>query len=132
MTRDTTTGTNYEKSIYNLFEDNSIPFISQKVIGVKRNGRKHIVDMIVNNILISLKNQSVSGTAEEKVPFEFMKLQHAVDDYEYDRAIIVLNGETGWTWKEYYLSQEFKSAMKILYPNVEIMSHQEFISLWQI
>jgi hypothetical protein len=128
MTRDTTTGTKYEKLIYQLFEQNQHHFQKQVNIGNKRNGKRHIVDMILNRTLISLKNQSVAGTAEEKVPFECMKLQHAVDDYDYDCAIIVLNGETGWTWKEYYLSDEFKITMKILYPKVEIMSHEDFLS----
>lgn len=128
MTRDTSTGTTYEKVVYNLIESYGHKYKKQVNLGIKRNGKRHIVDLIIEDkTLISLKNQKVAGTAEEKVPFEFMKLQHAIDDYGYSNAIIVLNGDTGWTWKEYYLSKEFKNAMKILYPKVDIMDHEQFI-----
>ena len=76
--------------------------------------------------LISLKYQEVSGTAEEKVPFEVMKLQDAIDDYGYESAIIVLCGDNGWSWKEEYLSERFKKRMKLIGPNVNIMSQEEF------
>lgn len=132
MTRDTTTGTTYEKQIYSLFEQHNHSFQRQVKIGKKRNGKRHIVDMIINRTLISLKNQTVAGTAEEKVPFECMKLQHAIDDYGYEGAIIVLHGDSGWTWKEYYLSEEFRKGMSILYPNVKIMSHEQFIQEYNL
>lgn len=129
--RDTTTGTNYEKRMEVLLAETNITYQSQKVIGKKRNGGNHRVDLIIDGeILVSLKHQEVSGTAEEKVPFEFMKLQHAVDDYNYKHALIVLSGDKGWTWKNYYLSQEFKSSMKTLYPDVDIMSHEEFCMIY--
>ena len=118
MSRDTSTGTNYEKRIDVFLTENKIQYRSQINIGAKRNGKRHRVDLIIDNTLVSLKHQQVGGTAEEKVPFEFMKLQHAVEDYNYDNAIIVLSGNTGWTWKEYYLSDEFKEAMKVLYPEI--------------
>lgn len=130
--RDTSTGTNYEKRIDILLEENKIKYQSQVFIGIKRNGKKHKVDLIIDNTLVSLKHQEVGGTAEEKVPFEFMKLQHAVEDYEYDNAIIVLSGDTGWTWKKYYLSDEFKQSMRILYPDVMIISHENFITLYDL
>ena len=132
MTRDTSTGTNYEKRIDVLLEENNIEYSSQVNIGIKRNGKRHRVDLIIDKTLVSLKHQQVGGTAEEKVPFEFMKLQHAVDDYGYNNAIIVLSGDTGWTWKEYYLSEEFKKSMKILYPDVMIISHEDFIKLYDL
>ena len=132
MTRDTSTGTNYEKRIDVLLEENNIEYSSQVNIGIKRNGKRHRVDLIIDKTLVSLKHQQVGGTAEEKVPFEFMKLQHAVDDYGYNNAIIVLSGDTGWTWKEYYLSNEFKQSMKNLYPDVMIISHEDFIKLYDL
>ncbi len=131
--RDTSTGTKYEKRMEVLLEENDISFKSQTVIGKKRNGGNHRVDLIIDDeILVSLKHQEVSGTAEEKVPFEFMKLQHAVEDYKYKHAIIVLSGDKGWTWKNYYLSEDFINQMNILYPDVEIMSHDEFCDLYQL
>jgi len=116
-----------------LLEQNEVSFKSQTVIGKKRNGGNHRVDLIIDGeILVSLKHQEVAGTAEEKVPFEFMKLQHAVEDYGFKRAIIVLSGDNGWTWKNYYLSEDFKNQMNILYPDVEIMSHDEFCDLYHL
>ena len=47
-------------------------------------------------------------------------------DYDYDGAIIVLSGDTGWSWKDYFLSKEFKDDMKKIYPDVQIMSEEEF------
>lgn len=146
--RDTTTGTKYETQIYNfLTENHNKNFHSQVVIGNKRNGGVHIVDLLFDGeveykrgrktadslhqggTLVSLKHQDVSGTAEEKVPFECMKLQDAIDDYGYNSAILVLNGD-GWTWKEEYLSERFRKRMKLIAPNVTIISHQDFITLY--
>ena len=130
--RDTTTGNNYEKTVSKLLKESNYKFKDQVTIGKKRNGKKHRVDVLIDKTLISLKHQEVNGTAEEKVPFEFMKLQHAVDDYDYDKAVIVLSGDTGWTWKEYYLSPEFKNNMKQVYPDVTIMSHREFCETYNL
>lgn len=130
MARDTSTGTSYEKQIESLLTESNIEFKSQSFIGLKRNQKRHKVDLIIENTLVSLKHQQVGGTAEEKVPFEVMKLQHAVNDYGFDNAIIVLSGDTGWTWKEYFLSNEFKEQMSSIYPDVTIMSHEQFCKIY--
>lgn len=130
MTRDTSTGTSYEKRIEALLTESNIEHKAQAFIGVKRNQKRHKVDLIIENTLVSLKHQQVGGTAEEKVPFEVMKLQHAVNDYGYDNAIIVLSGDTGWTWKDYFLSDEFKQQMAAIYPDVTIMSHEQFCEIY--
>jgi hypothetical protein len=143
--RDTTTGTINEKEIEKfLIENFSQKIKSQVIIGKKRNGGLHVVDLMIGGEthtpknkkrpisnhkggkLISLKHQEVAGTAEEKVPFEVMKLQDAIDDYSYESAIIVLCGNSGWTWKKEYLSERFKKRMKLLGPDVTIISQEEF------
>lgn len=128
--RDTTTGTSYENEITNLLEQFSNHKIKKQVnIGLKRNGGKHILDVLLNgDELISLKYQRVQGTAEEKIPFEIMKLQHAIIDYGYKSATVVLAGpDKAWKWKDYYLSEEFRNDMKKIYPDVNIISHEQFV-----
>ena len=131
MTRDTTTGTNYETEVENLLEDYSEHTVeSQVMVGVKRNGGRHYCDIVLNgDELISLKYQRVQGTAEEKIPFEFMKLQHAIDDHGYKSATIVVAGpDKAWKWKDYYLSEEFRAKMGSIYPDVRIINHEQFVS----
>ena len=131
MTRNTTTGTNYETEVENLLEDYSEHTVeSQVMVGSKRNGGKHYCDIVLNgDELISLKYQRVQGTAEEKIPFEFMKLQHAIDDHGYKSATIVLAGpDKAWKWKDYYLSEEFRAKMGSIYPDVRIINHEQFVS----
>lgn len=129
--KNSTTGKNFEDAIENLleyFSDHS--YKTQVNIGLKRNSRKHIVDILLNDSeLISLKYQQVEGTAEEKIPFEFMKLQHAVDDYGYKSATIVISGpDSAWKWKNYYLSSEFSEQMKKIYPDVNIIELGDFMN----
>lgn len=128
--RDTTTGKSYEDVIEELLLEHTNHKVKAQVnVGKKRNGGKHYVDILLNDdVLLSLKFQRVQGTAEEKVPFEIMKLQHAVDDHGYKCAVLVLAGpDNAWKWKDYYLSEEFQSNMKKIYPDVRIISHNQFI-----
>ena len=133
--KNTTTGKDFETRIEELLEDFSDHSFERQVnIGVKRNGGKHILDVLLNGEeLISLKYQQVYGTAEEKIPFEFMKLQHAVDDYGYKSATIVIAGpDSAWKWKDYYLSNEFSSQMKQIYPDVNIIELKDFMKQYLI
>jgi hypothetical protein len=128
--RDTTTGKSYEDVVEELLLEHTNHKVESQVnIGTKRNGGRHYVDILLNEIeLVSLKYQRVQGTAEEKIPFEVMKLQHAVNDHGYKSAVIVLAGpDKAWKWKEYYLSDEFQTDMKRIYPDVRIISHEQFV-----
>ena len=128
--RDTTTGKSYEDVVEDLLLEHTNHKVESQVnIGTKRNGGRHYVDILLNEIeLVSLKFQRVQGSAEEKIPFEFMKLQHAVNDHGYKSAVIVLAGpDKAWKWKEYYLSDEFQTDMMRIYPDVRIISHEQFV-----
>lgn len=144
--RNTTTGITYEKQISYLLEEfTDINFQTQVVVGKKRNGGDHVVDLLFDGttytvkgrkrpislheggVLVSLKFQSVNGSVEERVLFECMKLHHACLDYGYESAIIIIGGNTGWKWKDYYLGEEFQHDMKQIYPTVRIISHEQFI-----
>lgn len=59
-----------------------------------------------NRIGISAKWQETSGTAEEKVALETIRLLKLVERGDIDRAYLVMGGN-GWTLRNYYLSQDF-------------------------
>ena len=145
--RDTTTGKVNEDSIEKfLIENFSGSVYPQTVVGTQFNTEKqHIVDVLLGGEahkkkpkakrwisnhqggrLDSFKYQAIDGTAEEKIPFEFLKLQDAIDKYGYSSGIIVLCGESGWTLKEYYLSEEFQNKMKLIAPDVEIVTEEAY------
>ena len=145
--RDTSTGKVNEADIEQFLIENSNDSVyPQTEVGTQFDtGKKHIVDVLlggeaykknkkakrwisehIGGILISLKYQGVEGTAEEKIPFEFLKLQNAIDKYGYKSAIIVLCGDGGWTLKKTYLKDEFISKMKLICPNVTITDEENF------
>ena len=145
--RDTTTGRVNEDSIEQfLIENFSGSIYPQTIVGTQFNTEKqHIVDVLLGGEaykkkpkakrwisnhkkgrLDSFKYQAIDGTAEEKIPFEFLKLQDAIDKYEYDGGVIVLCGESGWTLKKYYLSEEFQNKMKLIAPDVTIVTEETY------
>ncbi len=108
MTRDTTTGSNYEDVIHTCIKRSSVKnqfkYIPQSIVGNKPGGGKHrvdyeLIDLSNSNIrgLISCKFQSTSGTAEEKIAYEVIKLLHTMkNNSQYKRSWIVLGG-VGWS-----------------------------------
>ena len=145
--RDTSTGKVNEAEIESFLRENLNESVyPQAELGTQfSTGKTHIVDVLLGGsaykkkktskrwisqhqggTLISLKYQKVEGTAEEKIPFEFWKLQDAINKYGYKKAIIVLCGDDGWTLKEEYLKEEFKAQMKIIYPDVTITDEENF------
>jgi hypothetical protein len=106
--RDTTTGSNYEAIIEMCIkrscEKNNLEAISQASIGIKPGGGKHRVDWEIidkenpnSRGLISCKYQGTSGTAEEKMAYEVIKLLHTMKmDSRYKKSWIIMGGE-GWS-----------------------------------
>jgi hypothetical protein len=106
--RDTTTGSNYEAIIEMCIkrscEKNNLEAISQANIGIKPGGGKHRVDWEIfdkedpnSRGLISCKYQGTSGTAEEKMAYEVIKLLHTMKmDSRYKKSWIIMGGE-GWS-----------------------------------
>lgn len=106
--RDTTTGSNYEAIIEMCIkrscEKNNLEAISQATIGIKPGGGKHRVDWEIidkhdsnTRGLISCKYQGTSGTAEEKMAYEVIKLLYAMKiDSRYKKSWIIMGGE-GWS-----------------------------------
>lgn len=106
--RDTTTGSNYEAIIEMCIkrscEKNNLEATSQANVGIKPGGGRHRVDWeIIDKAnpstrgLISCKFQGTSGTAEEKMAYEVIKLLHAMKiDTRYKKSWIIMGGE-GWS-----------------------------------
>lgn len=106
--RDTTTGSSYEAIIEMCIkrscEKNGLEAISQTNIGTKPGGGKHRVDWEIidkqdpnSRGLISCKYQGTSGTAEEKMAYEVIKLLYTMKvDPRYKKSWIIMGGE-GWS-----------------------------------
>jgi hypothetical protein len=103
--RDTTTGSSYEAIIEMCIkrscEKNQLTALSQTTVGEKPGGGKHRIDWEIYRTsnpdfrgLISCKYQGTSGTAEEKIAYEVIKLLHAMKvDSRFKKGWIIMGGE---------------------------------------
>ncbi|MEW6662366.1 MAG: PD-(D/E)XK nuclease superfamily protein [Bacillota bacterium] len=78
-------------------------------------------------MLISLKWQQTSGTAEQKVPFEVICLAHAVQQGGYNKAYLVLGG-AGWSLRDFYANKGLDSFLR-LPAEVRILKLEDYIAL---
>jgi hypothetical protein len=131
--RDTSTGSVLESMILPALDRGGYSYKKQAVIGKRLGGGMHKVDVLVTasnslQIPVSVKWQQVSGTAEQKVPFEIMCLADAVHNSQrkFTKAYLVLGGE-GWKLRDYYLSGNVRQYMKNCDP-IEIVSLEAFIA----
>jgi len=109
--RDTTTGGVLESMIIPSLKKGGYSIQTQVNIGDRVTKKRHIGDVIAQDIndrklLVSLKWQQISGTAEQKVPFEVICLVDAIKRYSalYTRAYLVLGGE-GWSLRDFYINE---------------------------
>lgn len=107
MARNTSTGGVLEAMIVPALLFGGYEVAKQVQIGCRPGGGVHNVDAIArkddDSILVSLKWQQTSGTAEQKVPFEVMCLADAVKAGHGTKAYLVLGGD-GWKLRDYYTS----------------------------
>ena len=103
--RDTGTGTVLEQMILPALQRGGYAHQKQVIIGTRIGGGRHFVDAVAEKDgrkwLVSLKWQQVSGTAEQKVPFEVICMADSVLTGGYEAAYLVLGGE-GWTLRNFY------------------------------
>jgi hypothetical protein len=130
MSRNTRTGSVLERMLLPALEQGGYSYRVQAKLGRRFGIGSHIVDAIAEKderqILISVKWQQVSGTAEQKVPFEVICLLEAVESGPYDKAYLVLGGE-GWTLRAFYTSKGL--AKYLAYDkSVEIMTLEAFVA----
>jgi hypothetical protein len=130
--RDTRTGGVLENMVQHALKLGGYNHAFQQEIGQRPGGRKHKVDVVAHKsdktFLISLKWQQVSGTAEQKVPFEVICLAEAVKSSEgkFSKAYLVLGGE-GWTLREFYVGGGLQQHLR--YGTlVEIMTLEKFVA----
>ncbi len=115
----TRTGSTLEVTVEAVLLNNSYAVQKQQNAGTKPGGGRHKVDLVGmrpngTKFLVSLKWQQTAGSAEEKIPFEVIKLLHALrENTDYDKAYIVIGGD-GFSpgLVEFYLSDEFRSYIR--------------------
>ena len=107
MSRNTRTGSVLERMLLPALDQGGYSYRVQEKLGQRFGIGSHIVDAIAEKngrqFLISVKWQQVSGTAEQKVPFEVICLLEAIENGPFEKAYIVLGGE-GWTFRDFYTS----------------------------
>ena len=129
--RDTSTGQVLEAMIIPALKHSGYDVQQQVVIEDRPGGGTHRIDALAtrenSRFLISLKWQQVSGTAEQKVPFEVISLAEAVRTGGYAKAYLVLGGD-GWTLRDYFTSGGLLTHLKDI-DSVRILTLESFIAL---
>jgi hypothetical protein len=128
--RDTGTGAVLEQMVLPALERGGYSYKSQIHIGKRFGGGSHFGDIVAEKsdarFLISMKWQQVSGTAEQKVPFEVICLEEALKTREYDRAFVVLGGD-GWKLRAFYVGGGLNEYLKSS-GNVQIVTLESFVA----
>lgn len=138
--RDTTTGSDYEDivelCIKRSCERNQLEAKSQSYIGEKPGGGRHRVDWEIyrrdnQNVrgLISCKFQSSSGTAEEKIAYEVIKLLHAMKiDSRFVKSWIIMGGN-GWSnGMRFFAQKELSNWIPDMAGKLEIVTTDQLIN----
>ncbi len=132
--RDTRTGLILEQMILPALRGGGYLSSRQVHIGSRLGGGKHLIDFIAENrsgrcYLISVKWQQVTGTAEQKVPFEAMCLAESIRESngKYEKAYLVLGG-AGWKLREFFTGGGLNRHMRFG-DTVQIVSLESFVAL---
>ena len=132
MSRNTKTGSVLEACVLPALALGGYEVLKQQNVGTRPNGGKHMADIVAKSqdesIIISMKWQQVSGTAEQKVPYEIICLREIISnpDNNYQKAYIVLGGD-GWTLKDYYTSGSLSKHLNL--ENIFIVTESRFMGL---
>jgi hypothetical protein len=127
--RNTRTGGVLEQMVLPALGQGGYSYKLQVKIGQRLGCSQHFVDVIAEKdgrrLLISMKWQQVSGTAEQKVPFEVICLLEALEPGDYGKAYLVLGGE-GWTLRNFYVGDGLKKYLPYA-DKVEILTLESFV-----
>ena len=125
----TRTGGVLERMILPALDQGGYAYETQILLGKRLGIGRHMVDAVAEKegrkILISLKWQQVSGTAEQKVPFEVICLLEALEAGLHEKAYLVLGGE-GWTLRNFYTSGGLKRFL-VNSEKVEVLTLEGFV-----
>ena len=129
--RNTNTGGVLEAMTLPALKRGGYDYEAQVVVGQRCGGGTHKADAIARRnaeeILVSLKWQQTSGTAEQKVPFEVMCLADAVRAGHASRAYLVLGGD-GWSLRDYFVSGGLAEHLKHA-EHVRVVTLEAFVRL---
>ena len=108
MPRNTRTGAVLEQMVLPALEMGGYSVERQVLLTERLGGGRHYGDIVASKenerIVISMKWQQASGTAEQKVPYEFMCLADVLaKDDSIQKAYIVIGGN-GWTKHKFFLN----------------------------
>jgi hypothetical protein len=130
MSRNTRTGLVLERMVLPALEQGGYSYRVQAKLGQRFGIGSHVVDAVAEKdgrqVLISLKWQQVSGTAEQKVPFEIICLLEAMESGQYEKAYLVLGGE-GWTLRTFYTSGGLAKYLSYA-DRIEIVTLEGFVA----
>ena len=131
MARKTGSGLVFEEGVAFALRRAGFDTHMQQTIGQRLGGGRHRVDIVATRdhetILVSLKWQQESGTAEQKVPYEYLCLAQAVaEDDSVDHAYLVLGGN-GWTKRDFFVD-ELENHLG-LSDNVTVIEGNDFIAM---
>lgn len=126
----TRTGGVLEKMVLPALDHGGYQYEVQVQVGERLGCGRHFVDAVVTKdgrrFLVSVKWQQVSGTAEQKVPFEVICLIDALEGAAYEKAYVVLGGE-GWKLRSFFTKGGLNRFLKGS-ERVEIITLESFIA----
>lgn len=127
----TSTGGVLEAMVLPALKLGGYTYETQVLVGIRPGGRKHRLDVLAQRagerIMISMKWQQTSGTAEQKVPFEVMCLADGVRGGLATRAYLVLGGD-GWSLRDYFTSGALKDHL-VHSAHVQVVTLEAFVRL---
>ena len=127
--RNTRTGGVLEQMVLPALDQGGYAYKIQVNIGQRLGCGQHLVDVIAEKdgrrLLISMKWQQVSGTAEQKVPFGVLCLLEALGSGDYGKAYLVLGGE-GWTLRNFFIGDGLKKYLAYA-DKIEILTLESFV-----
>jgi len=126
----TYSGKRFEACILAALKEAGFAVEAQVRIGMRAGSLKeHVVDFVARRkgetLLISTKWQNSAGSAEEKVPWEVLSLNHALRGSEHSAGFIVLGGK-GWSLRDYFTSPAFREAMNVS-PKLTVATFETFM-----